>query len=265
MMTNATYTEELGFIKEQMKAAVNQFNTIQQINHKDTFDLVTDVDIAVETFLTEQIHAHFPCDRILAEELHKSNSWEGRVWTIDPIDGTVNFANSMPIYGIQASLVEDGDIKMGVIYLPVYDTFYWAIKGEGSYRNGERIHTSSIEQLEDTIVSFGDFSHTCKAWNDYEHALIRILPDKVAKVRFFGAACFDFAMLSIGATGAHIMFTTNAWDIYPGLIIALEAGAVATNLKGGDYNREDGNLLVACNKQISQKLLSLIINKIGYQ
>ena len=101
----------------------------------------------------------------------------------------------------------------------------------------------------------GDFSHQNAQWYEQQLQLLQTLPDKVAKVRIFGAACYDFAMLASGATSAHIMFTTNAWDIYPGLIITQEAGGVATNLSGEPYAISDGCLLIAANEQISQKIL----------
>ncbi len=252
------YNIELEFIQQHMKEAYSLFNTAREVAHKDSFDLVTDVDFAIEKYLSQKIQERFPDDKILGEELTKNYSWKGRVWTVDPIDGTVNFANKIGIYGLQCSLVEDGDIKLGVIYLPKDGSFYWAIKGCGSFRNGEPIHTASCTQLQDTILSLGDFSHPNKQWFEQEQQLIHVLADKVAKIRIFGAACFDFAMLASGSTGAHIMFTTNAWDIYPGLIIAKEAGAVATNIKGESYTLADGNLLVTANHQVADEILSLI-------
>ena len=257
-MMNKTYRTELEFIMQHMKEAYSLFNTAREVAHKDSFDLVTDVDFAIEKYLSQKLQECFPDDKILGEELNKNNSWDGRVWTIDPIDGTVNFANRIDIYGVQCSLVENGDVKLGAIYLPKDDSFYWALKGEGSFRNGKPIHTASYTQLQDTILSLGDFSHPNKQWYEHEQQLVRLLPDKVAKLRIFGAACYDFAMLAGGSTGAHIMFTTNAWDIYPGLIIALESGAVATNLQGEPYNLSDGCLLIAANEQICKEILSIV-------
>ena len=97
------YTNELNFITEKIKEAYNRFAAAgpNDVRSKSAFDLVTEVDVNVETFLTQAIEEAFPGDRIHAEELSSSQTIEGRTWVIDPIDGTCNFAHNIPIYGIQ--------------------------------------------------------------------------------------------------------------------------------------------------------------------
>lgn len=234
-------------------------NKYDCINHKGSFDLVTNLDYSIEELLAQKIRARFPEDNIIGEEINNNPILIGRNWTIDPIDGTVNLANNIPIYGIQCSMVEDGVIKVGVIYFPEYDIMCFAEKGKGAYSEHGKLICSLNSNLKDAVVSLGDFSHSNLVNYDGQMRVMQALAHKVAKIRMFGAASFDFYMLAKGSTSAHVMYSKNLWDILPGLLIAQEAGAVVTNLRGEPYSYvNDSCLLVAANRTISTCILDLI-------
>ena len=101
------YQQELEFITGQIRLAYERFAIAgpADIRQKSTFDLVTEVDVAIERYLTDAILSAFPEDKIHAEELSSTQAITGRTWVIDPIDGTCNFAHDIPTYGIHYCLL----------------------------------------------------------------------------------------------------------------------------------------------------------------
>lgn len=244
------YEKELKFIKEQIALAYEKFaGKARTVTQKRAFDLVTDLDLNIEKYLTAEIKKAFPCDTVQGEEFSSAPKAEGRVWSLDPIDGTCNMANGSKLYGVQAALIEDNQPVLGVIYLPHFNEWYYAVKGEGAWCNGEKIKVAESVELQNALVSVGDYPHRNVETARIEHeAIARIFP-KIAKMRMFGGACMDFAFTASGKTHACVIITRNVWDIAPGLIICREAGALVCNLQGGEYRFGDDGVIAAANKE----------------
>lgn len=180
-----------------------------------------------------------------------------RTWIIDPIDGTVNFSRGLNLFGIQIALVENKEPVFSCIYLPFNNEMYLASKGEGTFLNGERIYTSQVDAMFDSIVTFGDFS-TRKNATDTRRKQIEVVSniyDKVKKFKMFGASCIDFTSLAASRTDVHIVFTRNLWDLLPGYLLAIEAGAVSNY----DFNNPEEFVLIAANPVLMDK----VMNEIG--
>lgn len=266
------YETELNFIKEQMRLAFEKFgNDGFHTSQKSTFDLVTDIDINIEKFLSSAIRAKFPKDRILGEEFSSSERLDGRTWTIDPIDGTCNMANGSKLYGMQCSLICDGTISLAVVYLPHFNEWIYATEGSGCYCNGVKITVASDVAVNNAIISYGDYPHTKNSYAaDAQHAAIKILYGQIAKIRMFGAACMDFSFVAQGRSHGTVVITRNIWDIAPGILLCREAGAIVSNLNGLDYKLGDNGVMVAANaeifnlmrKSMSQRLKLKIQNNI---
>ena len=252
------YQKERKFICEKMREGYERFFAAPtSIENKTSFDLVTDVDKRIESFISEQIKSEFPGDIIHGEEFSSAQTVQSRTWTVDPIDGTCNMANNIRMFGVQCSLLVDGEIVVGAIYLPHLDEMIWAERGEGSYCNDKRISVNSGISLNNAIVSFGDYPHkrTTKVADIQNRAIGRIYP-KVAKIRMFGAACMDFALVAQGKTHCTVVTTTNLWDIAPGIIICEEAGALITNLDGKKYKIGDEGVVASANSELSELIKS---------
>ena len=179
------YTNELNFITEKIKEAYNRFAAAgpNDVRSKSAFDLVTEVDVNVETFLTQAIVEAFPNDRIHAEELSSSQTIEGRTWVIDPIDGTCNFAHNIPIYGLQCCLFDGGEPRMAVIYLPRQQELYTAMEGCGCYLNGERIRVDKSVTADTAVSSIGDFTHKSDRLAALQYQAVGYLYPRVSKLR----------------------------------------------------------------------------------
>ncbi len=240
-------------IVRAMKEAYYAHGSFSQVRDKGRFDLVTDADENIEAFLIRRIRQEFPEDRILSEETGSHTKIEGRTWTVDPIDGTVNMAKGLPLFGIQCALFDESECVMSAIWLPVFDECYTAVKGEGAYCNGQPLEVRSSE-AERTVVSFGDFSHQRPDDFADEHRMLRSLSPHVAKIRMFGSAAVDFAAVAGGAVNATVLFTRNQWDLAPGILLAREAGAVITDLEGGEYTTKSRGVIAAADRALADRM-----------
>jgi myo-inositol-1(or 4)-monophosphatase len=154
------YEKELQFIKEKMAFAYEKFSAQERmVEQKRAFDLVTDLDRNIETYLTAEIKNAFPCDMVQGEEFSSDPKTLGRVWSLDPIDGTCNMANGSKLFGVQVALLENNEAVLGVIYLPHFGEWYYAVKGEGAWCNGEKIKVADGVELQNALVSVGDYPH----------------------------------------------------------------------------------------------------------
>ena len=252
------YNDEKNFIINEIKRSYEKLVTKEFIiSQKSQFDLVTDIDLKIEKTLTDAIKNRYPDDLIVGEELSFDERITGRVWTIDPIDGTCNMARDIKLFGVQCSLIENGEIVLGVIYLPNYQEVIYAIKNQGCFLNERRVFVKEVE-LNNSIVSFGDYSHKYKELATLQHSSIQYLYPLISKIRMFGAACIDFSNVALGRTDGCVVLTDNLWDICPGIIICKEAKAIVTNLKGKEYRIGDCGVIVATSNQLSNLLLNSI-------
>lgn len=247
------YTNELNFITGKIKEAYSRFGASgpKNIRSKAAFDLVTEVDVNIERFLTEAILSAFPGDKIHAEELSSSQEILGRTWVIDPIDGTWNFAHSIPIYGIQCCLFDDGEPKMAVIWLPCQDEMYTAIAGEGCFLNGERVFVNKSVTADAALVSIGDYTHKSDRLAALQYKAVGYLYPRVGRLRMYGAASVDFAFILAGRLSATVFTTRNLWDIAPGILMSREAGAIVMGLDGKPYDFTKEGVMIAVNEQIA--------------
>ena len=251
------YENEMRFLSAEVKKAFHTYATedLKQIEQKSAFDLVTEVDRQIETYLSDAIKKTFPGDLIHGEEMSNETAVSGRTWTIDPIDGTCNMAAGIKLYGVQCSMIEDGDIVLAYIYLPFFAEEISAVRGEGCLLNGKRVYSKAGCPLNSAVISFGDYPHkTSSRIADWQHDAIRRLYGKVEKIRMFGAACLDFSFVATGKTAGTVVITNNLWDIAPGILLCEEAGAVVTDLRGKKYRLGSEGVIAGADGTIARTL-----------
>ena len=248
------FTKELQFITDHIRKAYESFalSGPQNVRQKSRFDLVTEVDVGIEKYLTEAILDAFPDDHIHAEELSSSQAITGRTWVIDPIDGTCNFAHDIPTYGIQCCLFDGGEPKLAVIYLPCQQEMYTAVAGQGCYLNGRQVFVDKTVTAENAIISVGDFTHKSDRLAALQYKAVGYLYPRVAKLRMYGAASVDYAFFVSGRLSATVFTTRNLWDIAPGILMSKEAGAVIMGLDGLPYDFSKEGVMLAANREIAQ-------------
>jgi myo-inositol-1(or 4)-monophosphatase len=215
-----------------------------RVDRKSKRDVVTDVDYASEALVIEAIHDRFPADAILAEESGRHERadvgkttaartqrarWARRTWVIDPLDGTVNYANGIPFFCVSIGLVEAGIPVVGVVLDPLRGDCYAAAAGGPATLNGEPVHASDKKELGDFVVSLAIIGRGGIARERRVGHEIRI-------GRRMGSAALA---LAYAASGRFDAFVQNGglslWDIAAAGLIAERAGAAVTDLHGGPW------------------------------
>ena len=183
-------------------------------------DYLTATDGAVELFVREQIAKHFPGDAVLGEE--GGGAVDGpRLWIVDPIDGTANFARQIPHFCISLGLMVDGALQAGAIYAPMSDELFIAQLGNGAWLNGERMRVSAVADLTAASVEIG--------WST--RIPVQTYLDMAGKaahagcqVRRAGSGALGLAYVAAGRCEAYAEAHINAWDVAAGLLLVTEAG-----------------------------------------
>lgn len=218
-------------------------------------DVVTQVDRAVEALIAERLAPlGFP---LLGEEGHTVDSWRGRVWVLDPIDGTLNYVAVHRHWAISLALVEDGHPVLGVVADPVDGWLYTAVEGAGA--RASRIVGLLDGGADDAAAAAQDFGGEPLRIDDvpladgvviaHLYALVGppFLADVIADtrgMRCYGAAAIELTEVAAGRAGCLVHTELQPWDMAAGMLVCREAGAVVTRIDGGDIDvRERSSVL----------------------
>lgn len=228
------------------------------IRYKGRNDLVTDADVATQEAVISVLKSRLPDDQILAEEsgLGEGEIRQGRVWIIDPIDGTTNFAYNFPLFCVSVGLCEDGQPIVGVVIEVNLGEEFTAVKGEGAWLNGKRIRVSGIKESSKALIGTG-FPYNDRTLVDEYMNFFRSLMDEVQGIRRPGAATYDLCCVAAGRFQGFYEYALQAWDVAAAALIIQEAGGLVTDWNGGD-NWLFGERIVAGNPAIHTFLLDKI-------
>src|SRR3982074_3245795 len=194
---------------------------------------------------------------VLGEEMGggdaTSASTSGRArMIIDPIDGTEEFSRGIPTFGTLLAVERDSEIVAGMASAPGLGARWWAYRGEGTYRNGKRIHVSNVAKLSEAMVFT---TGTGPSKDKLAQEKIRRLPDSARSGRALGGF-WQHMLVAEGATEAALDWTSKPWDLAPLGIIFEEAGGRSTNVHG-ERTIYSGNFL-STNGKIHDEVLRLL-------
>jgi myo-inositol-1(or 4)-monophosphatase len=205
------------------------------ITEKSDRDLVSDVDYAVEREVRSHLREATPAIGFLGEEEGgPDDTGTGWLWTLDPIDGTSNYAHGIPLCAVSLALLLDGRPVLGVIDAPFLAERFHAVEGSGAWSGDRRLTASSATALRDAIVAIGDYATGPGAArkNETQLAATVSLTPRVHRIRMLGTAAIDLSWVAAGRLDASITFSNNPWDMAAGIILAREAGAAVTDADG---------------------------------
>ncbi|MCL6636378.1 MAG: inositol monophosphatase [Alicyclobacillus sp.] len=255
-------------------------------------DLVTDVDPVCEDMIRQHIHRHYPGDTLLGEESTAPGSaassaataavWDApHLWIVDPLDGTTNFVQGLPLSVVSVAYACSGRLQAGVVYDPYRDEVFLAWAGAGAYLvqaaaalawsqdvlhaagtapglPGRRLTASATTELRQAVVSSGFPTRSAKYLLTL--AATTRLFRQVKSVRALGAAALQLAYVAAGRLDAYWEHDLNAWDMAAGVLLVQEAGGCARELGGRPYDLRVRDI-VACGQAALAAAVDAVIRE----
>ncbi|MCL4528320.1 MAG: inositol monophosphatase [Chloroflexi bacterium] len=230
------------------------YNKEHQVSYKGVIDLVTEVDRASEDFLLGEINKRWPGSYIMAEESGVTRGTNGSSWYVDPLDGTVNYAHRIPIFSVSVGYAYNGVMQLGVVYDPMRDEMFAAERGKGARLNGNPIHPTDETELQKSLLVTG-FPYD--AWNTKQNNFDNFVrfAQLTQGVRRLGSAALDACYVAAGRFDGFWELSLKPWDVAAGGLIALEAGAKVTNIRGGDDYLSPPQSIIAAAPGIHPKII----------
>lgn len=228
-----------------------------EIQAKAEHDLVSEADRESEAAILEFLQQRLPDHKILSEEAGAVGPGHaGYEWIVDPLDGTNNFLQGLPIWGISVACRAGAELVAGAILDPLGDNLFTAARGEGAFWNGQAMRVSKQEGLAGSFLATG-YPFRARGALDSYLLVFRDVFLQARAVRRCGAACLDLAYTAAGVYDGFFEFRLSAWDLAAGALLIEEAGGRVSDLEGGADYLDTGNL-VAGNSSVHSELLAAV-------
>ena len=224
VMENKDYKKIADFMIKTIKKAYKVCSRqAVEVKDKNEFDLVTTLDTSIEEYIISKLNKSFNGVKVISEEFNSKVEDGGTYFVIDPIDGTINFANGIDAWGIQMAFIENNETKVSAIYRPNDKSAYIAIKNVGAFKNGKKFVCNVKPPLKSV--------YAIELKNiEYENRACAYLYSKLLRYRRLNASCINSIYTAEGNFGAYIAQNGNPWDIRPGNLLMEEAGCFHKNV-----------------------------------
>ncbi|MBI5350696.1 MAG: inositol monophosphatase [Chloroflexi bacterium] len=242
-------------IAQNAGAILKEHNGDRQITFKSEIDLVTDYDKRSEAYIVNALRQAFPDHALHGEEGTRINKGADYEWMIDPLDGTTNFAHSLPIFSVSLGLAHFGEPLLGVVYDPSREEIFSAIKDEGAHLNGKPIRVSTTSNLNHSLLVTG-FPYDARINPDNNVKEFVQFTMRSQAVRRLGSAALDLCYVASGRFDGFWEKRINLWDVAAGTIIAREAGGVVTEANG--ESPIPHHCIVASNGLIHNEMMTVL-------
>ncbi len=216
---------------------------LESVDEKSPGNLVTAADRASEAVILAILKRHFPDHGILAEESGLAGSGdESFLWAVDPLDGTTNFAHRYPAFTVSIGLLVEGVPTLGVVYEPVRDELFTAIRGLGAFRNGQPLQVSTVGELSRSLLVTGFAYDRCET-EDNNYAEFCQFSHLSQGVRRGGSASLDLAYVAAGRLDGYWERGLSPWDLAAGVVLVSEAGGTVSAYDGTPFDLRSGRVL----------------------
>lgn len=231
MQTWENKLSELESVVREAGALARRMAQTAAVHVKGSADFVTDADLAVSRFLEERLPALVPGSRVLSEEDAEKTGVAGKVFIIDPIDGTTNLMYGMNLSAVSCGYCEDGEPVLAAVYNPFTDEMFLAGKGMGATLNGQHIHVNADGCVEDALVAL-ELGPTTRDRQDRVFAAMNALQKRCRGLRMTGSAAIDLCYVACGRLTAAAYHYLYPWDFAAGWLVITEAGGAFSLMDG---------------------------------
>ncbi|MCC4832069.1 inositol-1-monophosphatase [Shewanella sp. 1_MG-2023] len=233
-----------------------------EVDSKGLNDFVTSVDKEAEATITYQIRKSYPDHTIVGEEDGENRgSNKDYVWIVDPLDGTNNFVRGIPHFAVSIAVQYKGKIEVAVIYDPVREELFSAVRGQGAKVNDFRLRVTGVNELAHTMIGTGFPFKSRQHTETYMNILGEVFP-VCADIRRAGSAALDLAYVAAGRLDGFFEIGLKPWDIAAGDLICREAGGTVTDFTGNHNYLTSGNVVAGSPKVTSElvKIMRPLLN-----
>jgi len=237
---------------EQIKSGPNDYATAQ--------------DLGAEKLILDQIKEHFPNDAILSEESGVHQSGRERLWIVDPLDGTRNYANGLHHFAVSIGFCHNGKPMVGAVYIPCDgDELFWAECDHGAFLNDQPLQMATPSQsLAGSLVATGFAYYQGAELHPHVETLERVMNDATDVMRY-GSAATDICYVAAGRFGAYYESGLKPWDVAAAALIVEEAGGTVSDfasqplvLLGTEGKSFCLHVLASKNPTIQRELIPLL-------
>lgn len=219
-------------------------------------DLVTNIDTEIEAFVKGALLEAFPDDTVVGEERGTQGTSTSRRWFVDPIDGTMNFVQGIPIFCVSIGLEVDGRFEVAAIYEPSRDELFSGRRGVAPTLNGAPMSVSETPELADSVIATGfAVGGGDDAIDNLDHFIA--VANRARGTRRLGSAAIDLAYVACGRLDGFWEFHLSPWDTAAGVLLVELAGGTVTSLDGARYTGFE-KCVVATNGVTHEALLEVL-------
>ncbi len=254
-----SYQDELnlaiGLAQQAGPILLRHFGSGFAVQMKDWADPVTVADRESEALIRATLQARYPEDGLDGEEEGRTPGTSGRVWIIDPLDGTADFAGGLPIFAVVLTLIDAANPNqalLNVTHDPFRNETFHAIRGGGAFLNGAPIRVRAGSDLASALVHV-NYSNKRHIW-EQSIELARRITAVAPHARALGSSALAQAYVACGRLSAHTKILSGEFDIVGGNLLIEEAGGTVTDLNGNPWHSRSS--LLAAGAAIHPVLLS---------
>jgi myo-inositol-1(or 4)-monophosphatase len=209
-----------------------------EIERQGRRDVSTVADREAEELIVRELTRRFPTHRVLGEEAVKEGrardeASAGWLWIVDPLDGTVNFVQGIPLFSVSIGLVRDGKPVLGVVHAPALRQTFWGAPGSGAFEGDRPISVSATPFLDDAILATG-FAYDRERLADTNFDNVAAIGMRARGLRRLGSAALDLAYVASGRLDAFWELHLRPWDVAAGAALIRAAGGRITDQRGGE-------------------------------
>ncbi|WP_133406619.1 inositol-1-monophosphatase [Parashewanella tropica] len=234
-----------------------------EVTAKGLNDFVTNVDKEAEAAITYQIRKSYPDHTIVGEEGGEDRGKDkDYMWIVDPLDGTNNFVRGIPHFAVSIALQIKGKTEIAVVFDPVRNELFSAVKGQGAKLNDYRLRVTDAKGLSGTILATA-FPFKARQHTETYMNIITEVFNECNDIRRAGSAALDLAYVAAGRVDGYFEIGLKPWDIAAGDLICREAGGTVTDFTGGHNYLVSGNIVAGAPKVTTGlvKLMRPLLNE----
>lgn len=226
------------------------------IEHKGLHDLVSYVDRESEQQLVRGLQQLLPEAGFITEEGTVAQEKKSLVWIIDPLDGTTNFTHGLPFFAISIALLSGNDLVLGLVLESNREECFTAVRGGGAFLNGQPIHVSGIQSLNESLLATGFPYYAFEKMPQYLEVLGYFMKHSQG-MRRIGSAALDLAYVACGRFEGYFEYNLNSYDVAAGALLVQEAGGTVSDFQGGN-NFVFGREILAANPKVHAEMLEQV-------